>query len=140
MGWRSYRSSSRARLYQLTGGRQGGGERGADSLAVGAFGVGRGEGAARAFDDSLADGETEAGAFAGLFGGEEWVEDAGENVVRNAGAAIGDGDSHGVGAFAPFGDDLDLDADCCVGALAARGDGVGGIQQEIEQYLGQSVG
>src|SRR6187397_2644406 len=44
--------------------------------------------------DVVADGEAEAGAFAGRLGGEEGIEDLLAHVGRNAGAVVADTDLH----------------------------------------------
>ncbi len=84
------------------------------------------------FDDFLADGQAQAGAFGfafsgGAFGGEEGLEDSGDELVGDAGAAVDHlNQNFGVGGIAEAFD----------GERAAAAEhGLAGVDQEIEEDL-----
>src|SRR5882724_925206 len=78
------------------------------------------DGAAVFADDTLNGVEAEAGAVADALGGEEWLEDVGLNVFRNAGAVVDDFHQNVI-AFVG-----DPDAE-----LALIFHGVGGVVDEV---------
>src|SRR3954451_22214530 len=85
------------------------------------------------FDDFLADGEAEAGALGfallgGALGGEEGLEDLGEELFGDAGAGVDHLEAGFLGLAAERGG-LDREG----AALAEHG--VAGVDQEVEEHL-----
>ena len=91
------------------------------------------------FDDAVAGGETEAGAFVATFGGVERFEDVGFGFVGHAGAGIGDGEEDtvtvrdaDVGLGEVF---FDGDVAGADGEFAAGGHGVVGVNNHVDDNL-----
>src|SRR3954471_9487798 len=81
--------------------------------------------AAVALDDAVHDGEAEARALAHVLGGEEGVEDAGQDVRGDARAVVADRDPGPLGGGVPH------DAD----GPSALAQGLGGVGQQVHQHL-----
>ena len=79
-------------------------------------------------DNAADDVQAEAAAVRGALGGEERVEDAGDDVVRHADALVGHIEDHHPGAA--LGGIAHEDVD-----VAARRHRVTGIRHEIDQHL-----
>src|SRR5450755_1443721 len=82
--------------------------------------------AAVTLDELVDDREAEAGAFADIFGREEWIPDSRQHVARDAGTVVADFDLDRVGGA--FGLDRDLRV------LATR-ERLRGVRQEVHEYL-----
>jgi len=80
-------------------------------------------------DDGVTDGEPESGAFADFLGGEERVEDFGEVLGLDAQAGVVD--------FNDRPERLGVSADL---NLAALGDGLGGIDEQVHEHLLEFLG
>jgi hypothetical protein len=95
-------------------------------------------------DDAVDGGESEAGAFAFFFGGEERFEDAGLGFAVHALAVVADG-NHYVGAvfdesvFGAVGI-VEDDAGGANGDFAAAGHGVFGVDHQIHDDLLELAG
>ena len=89
--------------------------------------------AAEALGDVSADGESESGALVLGLGGKKGVEDAVEEVFGDAATGVGDGEEDLFAIAAESGPDL-------VVMGGAVGDGVGGVDQEVEGDLTEAGG
>src|SRR5258707_15327276 len=88
-------------------------------------------GAPRGGDDAMADGETEAGSAAAGLGGEEGIEDARQEALRNARTGITDLDHRASRCIGPR-DDSDL-----VGCDPTFRDRMRGVHDQVDEYLAE---
>src|SRR5262245_6238303 len=90
-------------------------------------------------DDAEDHRQSQAGPFAGPFGGEEWLEDSGANLFGDALARVADGQADEISRpgfdvlASAFG--IDDNVSCLQEKPATGGHGIAGVQTEIEEHL-----